>query len=242
MTSDEVIQKAYKMATGDDESILTSDSAWSKYLSLLNGFQKDWYNEKLTLPSERWLSMERESFSLLDLMAIPIVPEDIVLADNQFTMPEEAQELALYPLNGRKMMIVKDFGTDDEQVLKVLNGLNPQQYALRDENQPIYTYDYINKIVTVKPKIIEEARALGGCTIVWTYYKKLAELTTASDEVEVDDPNWLVYMLAAEIARPDIIQGGQYGNLVALAQNSMTSMVNRQRGMRIAEMNPWGIK
>ena len=58
----------------------------------------------------------------------------------------------------------------------------------------------------------------------------------------VDDVNWLIYMLAAEIARSDIVQAGQYGNLVALAQNSMTSMKNRQRGLRIASMNPWRIK
>ena len=70
----------------------------------------------------------------------------------------------------------------------------------------------------------------------------LEESSNDDDNIIVDNPNWLVYMLAAEIARSDIVQAGQYGNLVALAQNAMTSMKNRQRGLRIANMDPWRIK
>ena len=59
MQIDKIIQKAYKMATGDDESIAQSEPAYSKYVSILNDLQRDWYNESIILPNERWASLER---------------------------------------------------------------------------------------------------------------------------------------------------------------------------------------
>lgn len=83
MHLDKIIQKAYKMATGDDESISRSEPSYGKYVSILNDLQRDWYEESLILPNERWASLERE--------------ETIVISsDTQYDLDGE---LAIHPLN-----------------------------------------------------------------------------------------------------------------------------------------------
>lgn len=229
VTANEVIQRAYQMATGDDEVLATSDPSWAKYLSVLNTLQQDWTNEVIMIPGERWVSLEKEI--------------DFAISSNgtSFDLPEEAREITLHPLSGRKVSIVQDYNGNSRTVL-TLNGINPWQFATRDDSQAVFTYDFVNKRLSVKQGVIDEALKLGNCSLVVTYYRNLEVLEDDQSEVEVDDPNWLVYMLAGEIARTDVIQAGQYGNLIALAQNAMTSMVNRQRGLRIIEMDPWGVK
>lgn len=63
-----------------------------------------------------------------------------------------------------------------------------------------------------------------GQTIKAKYYGYAGHLTDTTSLVPVDNPMWLIYMTAAEFARNDYIKSGQYGNIVALAQNAMDSM------------------
>ena len=216
MQIDKIIQKAYKMATGDDESIAQSEPAYSKYVSILNDLQRDWYNESIILPNERWASLEREKVISLtndityeldgELVRSPLnfLPLRIRIADSQIITPE--------------LVSMQEFGIKHKKDI---------YHAFADGKKISFNTDYIKDFV--------------GSELVYPYYEPLKELTVDSIAI-VDDVNWLIYMLAAEIARSDIVQAGQYGNLVALAQNSMTSMKNRQRGLRIASMNPWRIK
>ena len=216
MQIDKIIQKAYKMATGDDESIAQSEPAYSKYISILNDLQRDWYNESIILPNERWASLEREKVISLtndityeldgELVRSPLnfLPLRIRIADSQIITPE--------------LVSMQEFGIKHKKDI---------YHVSADGKKISFSTDYIKDFI--------------GSELIYPYYESLRELTVDSMAI-VDDVNWLIYMLAAEFARSDIVQAGQYGNLVALAQNSMTSMKNLQRGLRIASMNPWRIK
>jgi hypothetical protein len=217
MQTDKIIQKAYKMATGDDESISRSEPSYAKYVSILNDLQRDWYEEPLILPSERWASLEREETI-------------IVSSDTQYDLDGE---LAIHPLNYSPLSITL---TSGEMIIPKL--VSTTEF-IRSNDRNIYTASSDGKIINFKKDFIKSA--IGG-RITYPYYINLEEVSNNDDDIVVDNPNWLVYMLAAEIARSDIVQAGQYGNLIALAQNSMTSMKNRQRGLRIAHMDPWRIK
>lgn len=217
MQIDKIIQKAYKMATGDDESISRSEPSYGKYLSILNDLQRDWYEESLVLPNERWASLERE--------------ESIVISsDTQYDLDGE---LALHPLNYSPLSITLSSGEI------IAPKLVSAAEFIRSSDKNIYTASSDGKIINFKKDFVKSA--IGG-RITYPYYINLEEVSNNNDDIIVDNPNWLVYMLAAEIARSDIVQAGQYGNLIALAQNSMTSMKNRQRGLRIANMDPWRTK
>lgn len=50
------------------------------------------------------------------------------------------------------------------------------------------------------------------------------DVTSGTQDVQVDDPLWLIYMMAAEFIRNDRVKQGQYGNLVAKAQDRMNAM------------------
>ena len=214
MQIDKIIQKAYKMATGDDESISRSEPSYSKYVSILNDLQRDWYEESLVLPNERWASLEREETI-------------IISSDTQYDLDGE---LVLHPLSYSPLSVTLPSGNT------VMPKLVSAAEFIRSNNKNIFTASSDGKIINFKKEFIDSA--IGG-RITYPYYVNLEEISNDDDNIIVDNPNWLVYMLAAEIARSDIVQAGQYGNLVALAQNSMTSMKNRQRGLRIANMDPW---
>ena len=217
MHLDKIIQKAYKMATGDDESISRSEPSYGKYVSILNDLQRDWYEESLILPNERWASLERE--------------ETIVISsDTQYDLDGE---LAIHPLNYSPLSITLPSGGI------IIPKLVSTTEFIRSNDKNVYTASSFGKTINFKKYFVKSA--IGG-RITYPYYVKLEEISNDDDNIIVDNPNWLVYMLAAEIARSDIVQAGQYGNLVALAQNAMTSMKNRQRGLRIANMDPWRIK
>lgn len=214
MQIDKIIQKAYKMATGDDESISRSEPSYSKYVSILNDLQRDWYEESLVLPNERWASLEREETI-------------IISSDTQYDLDGE---LALHPLSYSPLSITLPSGN------MAMPKLVSTAEFIRSNDRNIFTASSDGKIINFKKEFINSA--IGG-RITYPYYVNLEEISNDDDNIIVDSPNWLVYMLAAEIARSDIVQAGQYGNLIALAQNSMTSMKNRQRGLRIANMDPW---
>lgn len=217
MHLDKIIQKAYKMATGDDESISRSEPSYGKYVSILNDLQRDWYEESLILPNERWASLERE--------------ETIVISsDTQYDLDGE---LVLHPLNYSPLSITLPSGGI------IIPKLVSTTEFIRSNDKNVYTASSFGKTINLKKEFIDSA--IGG-RITYPYYVNLEEISNDDDNIIVDNPNWLIYMLAAEIARSDIVQAGQYGNLVALAQNVMTSMKNRQRGLRIANMDPWRIK
>lgn len=214
MQIDKIIQKAYKMATGDDESISRSEPSYAKYVSILNDLQRDWYEESLVLPNERWASLEREETI-------------IISSDTQYDLDGE---LVIHPLSYSPLSIILPSGNI------VMPKLVSAAEFIRSNDENIFTASSDGKIINFKKEFINST--IGG-RITYTYYVNLEEISNDDDNIIVDNPNWLVYMLAAEIARSDIVQAGQYGNLVALAQNSMTSMKNRQRGLRIANMDPW---
>ena len=64
-------------------------------------------------------------------------------------------------------------------------------------------------------------------------YASLEELENPDDDILVDNPEWLVTMTAAEYIRNDIVKQNQYGNLVAEANNLMTSMIRNNRSGQV---------
>lgn len=66
-----------------------------------------------------------------------------------------------------------------------------------------------------------------GAKIIAPVIRRTKKLVEPEDKVEIDDPYWLVYMIAAEFVRNSRTKSNQYGNLVTLAQSSMEGMKNR---------------
>lgn len=56
------------------------------------------------------------------------------------------------------------------------------------------------------------------------------DITVGTNEIQVDDPMWLAYMMAAEFSRNDVVKQGQYDNLLALADQCMQRMIAANSG------------
>lgn len=83
-----------------------------------------------------------------------------------------------------------------------------------------------SKVVAKKGRNLQfsDANDLTGGTVVVPALLYPDRISTGEDEVQVDDPWWLVYMMAAEFARNNIIKSTEYDNLLAYAENSMIRM------------------
>lgn len=71
------------------------------------------------------------------------------------------------------------------------------------------------------------SKDMQGAEIIVPVIRHTKKLTNPEDKVEVDDPYWLIYMMAAEFVRNSRTKSNQYGNLVTLAQSSMAGMKSR---------------
>ena len=60
-------------------------------------------------------------------------------------------------------------------------------------------------------------------------YGYVAELTTDTDPIQVDNPLWLCYMVAAEYCRTDLTLNYRTDDLVARANQVMTDMKQAQQ-------------
>lgn len=59
---------------------------------------------------------------------------------------------------------------------------------------------------------------------------KVEDITTGSDEIQVDDPMWLVYAMAAEFDRNDIVKAQNYDDILQLAEAHMNKMKENNEG------------
>jgi hypothetical protein len=81
-------------------------------------------------------------------------------------------------------------------------------------------------------------RQFGG-TIYVPKYGFAEHLVNDSDDVPVDDPQWLVLMCAAEYVRNDIVKQNQYPNLVNEANALMQAMKDTNDAQVEVVARPW---
>jgi len=201
MIVNEIIQIAYKIATGDDEALPQGDPSYSKYIDFLNIFQTSWMEERLMVSGERWQSLESNA---------ELRPQT---GENYVLLPANARDFTYKPLRQQRIHLF----SDKNRIL-----LDNEEFSVVG-----------NKVFFVQ-NILDKIKSDSNMKVSVPYYHRPLRLTSGNNEVEVDNPNWLIYMLAAEIARTDVLQSGQYGNLVAMAQNEMQHMKGAQRAARIA--------
>lgn len=72
---------------------------------------------------------------------------------------------------------------------------------------------------------------LNGGTIKAPAYYLPAALVNEADEVSVDDPNWLVYAVAAELSRNDASKDDQFANLLGMANDLYIKMADANQDL-----------
>ncbi len=91
-------------------------------------------------------------------------------------------------------------------------------------NGDVYISGRLPKKLTFNNDITATDQKVGGTLKVSGYYLPDA-LVNATDEVSVDDPNWLIYAVAAELARNDPAKDAEFPNLLGMANELYRKMV-----------------
>lgn len=94
-------------------------------------------------------------------------------------------------------------------------------------NQSLYISGRNPKKVSFAQTI--DAGLAGGTLKIPGYYLP-PDITSESDEVTIDSPEWLVYITASELARNDAAKDDQYVNLVNQANDLYRKMVDNNNG------------
>lgn len=92
----------------------------------------------------------------------------------------------------------------------------------------VYISGLFPKMLTFYTDIETGSQLVGGQLLVSGYYIP-DDLAASTDLVPVDDPNWLVYATAAELARNDPAKEDEFPNLLGMANQLYKQMVDANR-------------
>lgn len=109
----------------------------------------------------------------------------------------------------------------------------PQRRNVSTE-QSAYISGYNPKNITFATDI--DTLDSGGTLTVPGFYIP-GDFSSASDFIPVDDPNWLVYITASELARNDPAKEDQYPTLLAMANDLYRKMVDQNNGGTFLQPN-----
>lgn len=204
MTVDQVITKAYQEAKGKPVPPAQGTTKYNSLLILCDNLQKIWAAE----PDVEWNSL----YSVVNIGPIT--------ATGSFAIPATVDYL------------IKR-STDPIYTSNGVSG-HRKDYKLVQPNQ-LYLNKYTDGIAQAGSNLIfPQAFTSANTDFGWDLYApailKVDDITAGTDTVQVDDPMWLVFMVAADFVRNDLVRQNQYDRLVAYAQEVMRKMKQRNQG------------
>lgn len=102
------------------------------------------------------------------------------------------------------------------------------------QSQGVYVHGSNPKKITFANDI---DTGIDGATLTVPGYYIPDEITLATDLVPVDDPNWLVYIVASELARNDPASDDKYPGLVGQANDLYLKMSNANNDVGFLQFN-----
>lgn len=121
--------------------------------------------------------------------------------------------------------------TDDQDIKYTM--VKPQTRGT--EFRSVYTSSDRPKVLTFYDEIVSGAQIVGGSLQVPGYYMP-SPMSDDTDLVPVDDPDWLVYAVAGELAANDLIYESKSADLILRSNQLYSAMAQNNR--RLTSGNP----
>lgn len=201
---DWVIQKAFLHAQRKATPPTSGTTKYNALLAIVDSMQKLWADE----PDIEWASL----YSWVTL-------SPTVSATDTYALDTSIQYLS------------KDFN----DYIRITNGTSTSKINLVSPNQ-LYRHNTNTCYVAQIGRSLKFSKAflstdsVFGYNIIVPAYTFVNDLAAGTDLVQVENPMWLAYMVAAEFVRNDPVRVSQYENLVALAENVMSKMKQQNNG------------
>jgi hypothetical protein len=212
MTIDQAITKAFLHAQRKPTAPAAGTTKYNALLAIADSMTKLWATE----PDIEWDTL----YQLVTLGVTVTATDTFALGATIDTISEREGDFVL-----------------------ITNGVNTAPVTLISPNQ-LYEYRYKLAAARIGANLKFSA-AFPADSSYLTYNIKVpaivfpTDITSGSQTVQVDDPMWLVYMMAAEFCRNDVVKQSQYDNLLALADQHMQKMKRANGGQIDVIGTPW---
>lgn len=211
MTIETAITKAYSMAKGKPTPPAVGTTKYNQLLLEADTLTKLWAAE----PSIQWNSL----YARTSCGTLGAVSSKALDATINYVIKSENDPIYVVN-NGAR--------TD-------LNVVTPDQlYLTRGSN----TIALAGRNLIFNEALTADSPLFGGTLYVPSLLYP-TDITTASQSIQVDDPMWLVYMMAAEFVRNDLVRQNQYPSLINYAQESMKKMKENNQGSYETVITNW---
>jgi len=194
----ELIAKSNLAANGKATELAPSSARYIQFLAIANMLQDDWMSE----PDMQWQSR-------YDRLSLGTITSDRVSLDD-----------SIYEFSKREGDYITIVNPTDANGLAYYSLVSADEFR-RYKND--LTCAIIGDELVFSHTFVTTDDYYGGEVIVPVTIK-LDPLVKPNDEILIDDPNWLVYMVAAERVRNTVTKLGQYPALVQKANAIMTKM------------------
>lgn len=207
MTALEAMQAIYRTWTGKTMTFQFTDTKGVKILGLMNDFQDEWQNEE----GVDWISLYTPTLQIATVTATDTFALDL----------STIRKISQQEGDSVRIIWAGDTGT-------LQNPVNFSDYQLvpGDRLKEFDTGHYCarqgSNLIFAKPFLATD-KEFGGKLYV-PAYNYVDTLVNPTDDIQVDNPRWLVLACAAEAARTDITRVTQYPNLLAKANAFMQRM------------------
>ena len=224
MTVEEAIAAVFLKATGKTTT-LTSGTKFNRIVGLLDFYQRRWSKES----DIDWASLYDPAFSIGT-----VTTTDTYDLDTS-TVRKISQRL------GDPIRILwadgegyTDYDLVDADTLKdYYSGQNKENYSG-------YYCARIGNTLVFNHTFTEDDQEYGGEITVPCYtYASAISADALNDDIQVDDPDWLVLICAAEYVRNDITRRSRYPEILREANAAMERMKDDQDGQVQEVDRPW---
>jgi hypothetical protein len=215
MTLATLVTRAYLLATGKATAPASTTNKYSKLVGLANVCQNQWENE----PDVEW-----------DSLYLTVTLAATITATDTFALSASIREIS---------------HREGDYIRVVHTDLSETKYQLVKPNEMAdYRASGIKVVSRVGSNLVFSSAFVStdpefGGSIKVPCYGFVSTLVNDSDVVQVDNPLWLAYMVAAEYCRTDVTLNYRTDDLVARANQVMEDMKQSQDSMITTPIRTW---
>lgn len=224
MSITDAISDTYLKATG--KTTTPSTTKLNKIVGLLNFYQRRWARE----PGVDWNSLYNPAFSIGNVTASDTF--DLDTSSIRKISDREGDTVRIVWTDG---VGYTDYDVVDANTLKDYSyGVNKESpigwYCAQIGGELVFNHTF----ATTDPQFGGDIQVP-----VYVFPDAITNNDPDNDEVQVDDPDWLITRSATEYVRTDITLQGQYPNLLAESNEIMGRMIDDNDGQIDTVDKPW---
>lgn len=226
MTISEFVSDTQLKATGKTTTLATTNTKYTRIVNLGDFYQRRWARE----PGVDWNSMYNPAFSL-----------GTVTATDTYDL-DSSTVRKLSDRQGDTVRIVWSDGVSytDYDIVDH-NKLRDYSFGVNRESNIGYYCAQMGSSLVFNHTFTTDNSQFGGEILIpcYVFPDEINSDNPDTDEVQVDDPDWLVTRVAAEYVRNDITRQQHYPELLAESNEIMSRMKDDNDGQIDTVDRPW---